>query len=218
MVHEGRGRRSPDYGKSVKVFDFFSGCGGTSAGLRSAGMEIALGLDNDRDASQTFRANFPEATFLCVDIQHLPTKALAPFVSESERHPLLFSACAPCQPFSRQRRVVTSSNDDRLGLLSHLLRFVREYRPELLFVENVPGLREIDIGRKAFDPFIQTLQRLGYYTEHRVVRCQDYGVPQRRARLVLLASSAAAITFPHSTYDVFERLLRGEVGGTYRLN
>ena len=111
------------------------------------------------------RANFPEATFLCVDIQDLPTKALAPFVSESERHPLLFSACAPCQPFSRQRRVVTSSDDDRLGLLSHLLRFVREYRPELLFVENVPGLREIDIGRKAFDPFIQTLQRLGYHTE-----------------------------------------------------
>ena len=59
MVHEGRGWRSPDYGKSVKVFDFFSGCGGTSAGLRSAGMEIALGLDNDRDASQTFPGQLP---------------------------------------------------------------------------------------------------------------------------------------------------------------
>ena len=198
-LHEGLARRSPDYRKPIRVFDFFSGCGGTSAGLRSAGMEIALGLDNDPDAGRTYRANFPEAAFLGVDIQKLPTRSLDSFVRCSDDHPLLFSACAPCQPFSRQRRGVTASDDDRFGLLTHLLRFVKEYQPEFLFVENVPGLREIDIGRKAFEPFIQTLQHLGYYTKHRIVRCQDYGVPQRRARLVLLASSAAAITFPRRT-------------------
>ncbi len=53
----------------VKVVDFFSGCGGTSAGLKAAGMDIILGLDNDLDASKTFTANFPEARFISRDIR-----------------------------------------------------------------------------------------------------------------------------------------------------
>ncbi len=52
----------------VVVFDFFCGCGGASAGFKKAGMEIALGLDNDLDAGQTFKANFPEAEFIGDDI------------------------------------------------------------------------------------------------------------------------------------------------------
>ena len=92
-------RPSPDFRKPTKVFDFFSGCGSTSAGLRAAGMEIAFGLDNDRDAGQTFRANFPEAAFLCEDIQELATGSLGRFAEGCGDHPLLFSACAPCQRF-----------------------------------------------------------------------------------------------------------------------
>lgn len=194
-----RFRLSPDFNKPVKVLDFFCGCGGTSAGLKAAGMEVALGLDNDCDSARTFQTNFPEAACLCVDIQYLTIESLDPFISCFEDHPLLFSACAPCQPFSQQRRGAASSDDERFGLLNHLLRFVKRYRPEFLFVENVPGLHKIGIGHTAFEPFVQTLHRLGYYTEHAVVRCQDYGVPQRRARLMLLASNVNPITFPSKT-------------------
>ena len=194
-----RFRRTPDFDKPVKVVDFFCGCGGTSAGLRAAGMEIALGLDNDRDAAQSFQANFPEAAFLSVDIQHLTTESLVPVVSRLEGHPLLFSACAPCQPFSQQRRGPASSDDVRFGLLSHLLRFVERFRPEFLFVENVPGLRKVCVGDSAFEPFVRALHMYGYQTEHAVVRSQDYGVPQRRARLMLLGSYVGAITFPSNS-------------------
>ncbi|MEI9813053.1 MAG: DNA cytosine methyltransferase [Acidobacteriota bacterium] len=86
----------------IKVFDFFSGCGGTSAGLREAGMEIVFGLDSDADAEATFKANFPTATFLNVDVTTVRADRLRRQVAEQRPNPILFCGCAPCQPFSQQ--------------------------------------------------------------------------------------------------------------------
>lgn len=193
-------RAPPDLNKPIRVFDFFSGCGGASAGWRAAGMEIALGLDNDSDAQRTFEVNFPEAAFVGEDIAEVAASALDSIVDDCRGHPLLFNACAPCQPFSRQRRGSTPPGDERLGLLHHVLRFVRRYRPELIFAENVPGLREEGVGHGVFWQLLKTLRELGYSTKHRVVNSQDYGVPQRRARLVLLASVLGPIDFPPPTH------------------
>ena len=193
-------RASPNLSKPMKVFDFFCGCGGASSGLQAAGMEIALGLDNDPDARRTFEANFPKAAFIGDDIANVSASAIDAVVGAWADYPLIFNACAPCQPFSRQRRGVAPSSDERLGLLDHVLRFVRRHRPEFVFAENVPGLREGDAGSRVFRRLIGTLQALGYSTDHRVVKSQDYGVPQRRARLVLLASLLGPIDFPSPTH------------------
>ena len=200
MTINGRSRRSPDLRKPVKVFDFFSGCGGSSVGLRAAGLEIVFGLDNDFDAGQTFKANFAEAEFVCGDIVDVPAKSLDGIVARLANYPLLFNACAPCQLFSQQRRGRAAPDDTRLELLDHLLRFVRRHRPELIFAENVPGLRDSSRGREVFLRFTRVLQKLGYDTRHGVVRSQDYGVPQRRARLVLLASLLGPIGLPAKTH------------------
>lgn len=184
----------------VRVFDFFCGCGGASSGFRTAGMEIALGLDNDADAQRTFEANFPEAGFIGDDIATVSASAIDPVVDACADHPLLFNACAPCQPFSQQRRGVTSPDDERLGLLDHVLRFVRRHRPELIFAENVPGLREGGATRGVFQRLLCTLETLGYSTDYRVIKSQDYGVPQRRARLVVLASRLGPIRLPGPTH------------------
>ena len=77
MIDETVWRPTVDFSKSVKVFDFFCGCGGSSLGLQASGMEIAFGLDNDADEGRTFRANFPDAAFMGADIAHVPTSALA---------------------------------------------------------------------------------------------------------------------------------------------
>ena len=145
-------------------------------------MEIALGLDNDQDAEQTFRRNFPEADFIREDIQRVATRELDRVVEHCSDHPLWFSACAPCQPFSQQRRGMLASGDERSGVLRHLMRFVRRHRPEFVFIENVPGLRRRRIGLDVFEPITEGLERLGYYLKSGIVRSQDYGVPQRRAR------------------------------------
>ena len=200
MTDETAWRPTADFSKSLKVFDFFCGCGGSSLGLQASGMKIAFGLDNDPDAERTFRANFPEAAFMSADIGDVPTSALDDVVEASACHPLLFSACAPCQPFSRQRTCEALPDDGRLGLLDHVSRFLRRFRPELIFVENVPGLRDGSLGRKVFERLTKALEELGYFTSHRIVRSQDYGVPQRRARLVLLASLFGPVEFPAPTH------------------
>ena len=193
-------RPSLDIRMPVKVFDLFCGCGGTSAGLRAAGMEIAFGLDNDPDAGRTFRVNFPEASYVCEDIKHLATHVLDEIVGSFPSHPLLFSACAPCQPFSQQRRGSVPRNDERSGVLSHFLRIVERYRPEFLFIENVPGLGKRTVGLNVLEPLTQAFGRLGYLISSDVIRSQDYGVPQRRARLVLLASRLFPVSFPPKTH------------------
>ena len=121
----------------IKCVDFFCGCGGTSAGLMQAGIQIVVGIDNDSDAATTFRSNFPQASLLKEDIRGLSVTDLESHISRDEKDIWLFSACAPCQPFTqhRKRNVL---KDDRTNLLSELVRFVDAFLPDLLFVENVP--------------------------------------------------------------------------------
>ncbi len=197
-LHEQRGERR----MTIKVVDFFSGCGGTSAGLRAAGMDIILGLDTDADAADTFAANFPEADFIRHDIRTLETEALAPYLLPHRGQPVLFSGCAPCQPFSQQNRR-RKTVDERVALLLQFGRFVERYRPEFVFVENVPPFRREGAMADELPPFVAFLQLLrgrGYRVDHRVVDARDYGVPQWRKRLVLVASLGSLSPFPSPTH------------------
>jgi DNA (cytosine-5)-methyltransferase 1 len=183
----------------VKVVDFFSGCGGTSAGLRAAGAEIVLGIDRDPSACTTFKANFPEAQFLQRDVRRLRTAALARYIEANQDGHWLFSACAPCQPFSRQRRR-QRRNDDRAPLLWELIRFVRRFLPSYVFVENVPGLQTLAPQLGPFDRFVAALRRFGYNVEFAIVEARSFGVPQRRARLILVASRVSDARLPAPTH------------------
>lgn len=182
----------------IKVFDFFCGCGGTSAGFERAGLEIAVGIDRDPDAAATFRRNFPEATLLLADIGSLSTSALGPLVPPSPRAPLLFAGCAPCQPFSKQNRARGEVDDARRPLLLDFLRFIEYFLPELVFVENVPGLQRA--GGAPFAAFIAKLSELGYFHQVGRVDAARYGVPQRRLRLVMVASRLGPIDIPKPTH------------------
>ena len=179
----------------IDVADFFCGCGGTSAGLRKAGMNIVIGIDNDPDSGSTFSKNFPEAHFVLQDVKLLQPFDLVPYFPRERLRPLLFSACAPCQPFTRQRTRL-KKKDDRSSLLDEIHRFVRVFRPEYIFVENVAGLQKFSSKEGPLRRFHDLLQELGYDTGYGVLRAQSYGVPQYRRRFVLLASSIARIEWP----------------------
>ena len=183
----------------IHVYDFFCGCGGTSAGLRASGLDIRIGIDVDRDAQRTFEANFPEAIFLRRDICILPVDTLTPYVTRDSNTPLLFSCCAPCQPFSRQNKNPDKRKDEAL-LLYEFARFVDYYLPELIFLENVPGLQNVDAGAGPFHDFVIFLNGLGYGVDYAVIESQDYGVPQRRRRLILVASLLGSISLPGKTH------------------
>lgn len=184
----------------VKVYDFFSGCGGTSSGLQQAGLDIVMGLDLDRDSAQSFRANFPNADFIEADIRSLDVSALVPFVSahQEKGEPILFCGCAPCQPFSKQNRNRTAE-DPRRSLLLEFCRFVEGCLPDFVLVENVPGLQKISTGGP-LDVFKERLTSLGYSYQVQVLPALWFGVPQTRERLVLLASRRGEIMMPEALH------------------
>ena len=166
--------------------------------MRDAGMRIVCGVDNDADAAASFSVNFPEARTMHANVADLEPESVAGLTAASQMS--LFCGCAPCQPFSRQRTAAADPNDARRGLLHHLLRFVEAHRPEFVFVENVPGLRDSSAGSPVLSLFTERLQVFGYWSTCTVVRAQDYGVPQRRARLMLLASLLGPVEMPAATH------------------
>lgn len=179
--------------------DFFSGCGGTSRGMQAAGMAIRLGIDVDPGAKETYEANFNKAKFLCEDIRRLKVKDLSRYIRRRYGRPLVFGACAPCQPFSKQNRL-KDEEDGRRTLLREFHRFVQGYLPEYLFIENVPGLQAVDASEGPFADFLHLLERLDYWHAHKIIMGYHYGVPQRRRRLVLVASRLGPIEFPPPTH------------------
>lgn len=183
----------------IQVVDFFCGCGGTSAGLQAAGLEIVAGIDFDETSGRTYKKNFPRAEFLLEDIRFLQPCQLERLISKTRARPLMFSACAPCQPFSKQK-TTKRQKDVRATLLDELHRFIRVFRPDLIFLENVPGLQKFSSEGGAFGRFVQLLTELEYKFSKKLVRSQDYGVPQYRQRLVLIASLFGAIDVPSPTH------------------
>ncbi|WP_216847013.1 DNA cytosine methyltransferase [Granulicella sp. L60] len=187
--------------KKIKVFDFFSGCGGTSAGLRDVGMDIVFALDFDPEASKTFQRNFPTTKFVKRDVRYFETCSIENLVSEwrSKDHPILFSGCAPCQPFSQQNGQ-RNDEDERIPLLTHFGRFVKAYSPDFVLIENVPGIQTISSTAGPLPKFLRTLTKMGYSVAAGTVDCCSYGVPQKRSRFVLLASLLGDISLPKRSH------------------
>lgn len=197
--------------EKIKVFDFFSGCGGTSQGLREAGLDIVMGLDIDSDAADTFQRNFPKAKFLCKDIRKVREEDIADEVRACGSAPLLFCGCAPCQPFSKQNGD-KRANDERRDLLDEFGRFVRYFKPAFVFCENVPGMQTINGAKGPFGRLLALLTELGYKFAYDALDSQDYGVPQRRRRLVLIASRVGELKLPKPTHGPSTRRPHSTVG------
>lgn len=178
----------------IHVVDFFSGCGGTSFGFQQAGLDVVAGIDFDKDASATYRRNILGAKALETDIRSLAPEDIKDFL-RINRNPLLFCGCAPCQPFSKQNRN-SSANDPRRNLLSEFSRFVCHWRPEFLFLENVPGMQNVKADTGPLSDFIRAISKLGYAYSIRIWSAIEFGVPQKRDRLIIVASRIGSPPFP----------------------
>ncbi|HEV2757378.1 MAG TPA: DNA cytosine methyltransferase [Actinomycetota bacterium] len=169
-------------------------------------MRIAVGLDLDPEAARTYRLNFPEAVFIERNIREVtPAEVVAALGDEAA--PLLVSACAPCQPYSSFGR--GSKRDPRRTLLLRLLPFIDALEPEFVLVENVPGLNSKNLPARAgtFARFCKALRSSGFDLVSGVIDCRAYGVPQRRRRLVLMASRLGPISLPPPTHGSGDGLL-----------
>ena len=186
----------------VKVFDFFSGCGGASRGFQEAGMDIVFALDWDADAGRTFQRNFPEATFEAKDIREVDEATVHKLMAEHRPSPVLFCGCAPCQPFTKQNTTRPDPNeDDRVPLLLEFLGFIQRCQPDIVFVENVPGIQNVRPDSEPLSSFLQGLEDAGYdQPACKSIPLKRYGVPQRRRRFLLLASRHGQLDLPPATH------------------
>lgn len=182
------------HGRPVSAVDLFCGAGGLTHGLVEAGIQVEAGIDINEQAAHAFRTNNPGVDFLCWDVARKNYPSIAKLFRPGAIR--LLAGCAPCQPFSK----LTNGAEvhEAWDLLDNFGRFVRGILPELVTMENVPELAER--GHEVFRRFVGTLRSRGYWTNWTIVRCEDYGVPQSRRRLVLLASRIGEIPVPNGKY------------------
>jgi len=172
---------------SLQAIDLFSGCGGLSLGLKKAGFAVAAAVEIDRKAQETYQLNHPAVHLYRQDIRELDPMLVLREAGLKVGQLDLLAGCPPCQGFSRlrTRNKRTSVKDDRNNLVADFLRFVAAMKPKTVMLENVPALAK----DSRFLRMRGNLQALGYDTVVRVLDAADYSVPQRRKRLIMLASN-----------------------------
>jgi len=172
----------------VTAIDIFCGAGGLTRGLLDAGIAVGAGYDIDEDCRFPYEAN-NGVPFVRVDVKELEPEDVREALGEE---PNLVAGCAPCQPYSIMTHGRAGTEESRGHLLSEFSRIVMQILPTYVTMENVPGLTR----REAFRAFVAELWRNGYWVDWEIVDSSRYGVPQRRHRLILMASRMAPIRVP----------------------
>lgn len=169
----------------LPAIDLFAGCGGTSIGLQKAGFDVRAAVEISRPAARNYELNVGLKP-LIKDIRRVRGGDLLARARLRRGECFLLTACPPCQGFSSQRKPSEGVQDRRNSLIFRVIHLMREIQPAYLLLENVPGLAA-GVGETLFDRACADLGRLGYRMQFKVLDAADFGVPQRRARLILVA-------------------------------
>ncbi|WP_286746192.1 DNA (cytosine-5-)-methyltransferase [Roseivirga sp. UBA1976] len=183
---------------SIAAIDLFCGIGGLTNGLRKAGIPVLAGIDQDKSCKYAYEVN-NEAEFIGEDISKISGESLINRYWRDTDLKILVG-CAPCQPFSSHSNKIREEEkiqDIKWNLLSEFLRLIRETQPQIVSMENVPNLSK----KNVFLDFVNSLKKEGYHVQHQNVYCPDYGIPQKRRRLVLVASKFGAISLIEKTHE-----------------
>jgi DNA (cytosine-5)-methyltransferase 1 len=192
-----------DENKKIAVIDLFCGAGGLAYGLQMAGLEIKAGIDLDPNCKYPIEQN-TSAKFECLNIKDVTSEDINRLFDGAKVRVL--AGCAPCQPFSTYSQS-RKNKDERWTLLREFQRLALSTLPEIVTMENVPGLAKQEI----WNEFILILQQNGYQVTWSEVDCTKLGIPQTRKRLVLLASRLGEIELLTPT-DVQIRTVKDVIG------
>ncbi|MEM4438551.1 MAG: DNA cytosine methyltransferase [Pyrobaculum sp.] len=171
----------------MRFFDVFCGAGGLSYGFLTAGFSPGGGLDISKAAVDVYRSVFKVA---------IRRDAFFADLVEYIKNADIVLACPPCQGFSNLRLASGAKDDRRNGLVDIFVDAVRRAKPPLVVFENVPGIRRYE----GFKQLLAVLRGLGYSVVYDVIDAADYGVPQHRRRIVLIASRLRTASLPRPTH------------------
>ncbi|MBI4721168.1 MAG: DNA cytosine methyltransferase [Chitinivibrionia bacterium] len=172
--------------------DLFAGCGGLTQGLCDAGFLVGAAVEIDALASETYAANQPNVKLFNQDIGKICSSEILRACGVAKGELDLLAGCPPCQGFSRLRNNNRRDrmDDPRNRLIDEVLRLIEETLPKVVMLENVPNLSRYT----RYVNFKRGLRKLGYQISDQVLDVADFGVPQRRRRLVVLASRVGQIS------------------------
>lgn len=192
-----------------KCIDLFSGCGGLTEGLKQAGFKVIGAIDNDKISVDTYKRNHKNVIVWNNDIQNVDPKAIMKKLDIRKGQLDLLAACPPCQGFSTLRtyngsyHVKDSGND----LIFEIMKYVQALRPKAILIENVPALAKDN----RMNIFCRKLHYIGYQTTLKVFNAADYGVPQRRKRMILIAGRYGLFEFAEPVSN--SKTVRDVIGG-----
>lgn len=167
---------------TIGVIDIFCGIGGFTYGLRQAGLNVVAGIDSDASCEYAYTHN-NNALFICRNVERVKSEDIVRLLEGYDIRVL--AGCAPCQPFSHHQKDKKNREKHKdWRLLYQFARLIREAKPDIVAMENVPELE----NERVFEDYVKTLEDAHYYVDYQTICAADYGVPQRRRRLILLAS------------------------------
>jgi len=195
--------------KKIKVIDLFCGIGGLTHGLIKEGLDVVAGIDNDPSCKFGYEYN-NRTVFIGKDILDVSAKDVNELFGSRKETIRVLAGCAPCQPFSKlNQKKITEKQLEPLGKFAQL---IEEVQPDIVSMENVSGLAD-DEKYPIFKTFIDTLKRNGYDYKYEIVDVSEYGVPQSRKRLVLLASKFGSIELIKRTHKNKKVTVRDVISG-----
>ena len=163
--------------------DLFAGAGGLTLGLKQAGLLVSAAVEIDRDAAETYRRNHPEVNLIEADIRDVQPGDLT---AHMPGRPLAVVAGSPCQGYSVAGKRDPGSPLN--NLFTEVARIAEALQPRFVVIENVPGLRRVN-GVGFTGRVCAALRCIGYTIDQpHLLKSEDFGVPQKRRRLVFMAS------------------------------
>ena len=180
------------------VIDLFCGVGGLSHGFIQEDFNVLAGIDIDETCRFAFEEN-NKSEFIAKSITDISAQEINRIYGENTDLKILVG-CAPCQNFSSYMFKDKDKDSNKWKLLYEFSRLINEVQPDIVSMENVAQLINF---KKApvFEDFVSNLKSLGYYVHYEVVNCPDYGIPQNRKRLILLASKFGEIKLIPKTHN-----------------
>jgi len=181
----------------ITAIDLFCGIGGLSYGLKKAGITVVAGIDLDKSCKFSYEANIG-CKFIAKDVSEVEGEVLLQEYWNNDNQTKILVGCAPCQPFSTHTlKNKKKEKGKKWFLLNDFIRLIEETSADIISMENVPNLQNKDI----FKDFVTCLKEKSYYVSYSNVYCPNYGIPQKRRRLVLFASKYGKIDLISPTHS-----------------
>lgn len=163
----------------LDCIDLYCGAGGLSLGLKDAGIKVRASVDISQDCEQTYSQNLSKDVFICKDLREVSADELFGRLKHKDR--FMVAGGPPCQLFSRLNRM----GADKIDGLQPYIRLIRELDPHYVVFENVPNIINRGV---AWNYLMNSFARLKYKVSVNIVRAAEYGVPQMRERVIVIAA------------------------------